>query len=179
MMVLKLLQYLTITLGVFIFTICLLMVFSKSVFIRLSQMCNKSVSTRKLMKPLEISRHFDILAIFPVRAVFILFLLASITSLFLILKNYCETKFDYNLGGLGYSHQKSFLDYVKNKHFNEQDISIVKKAFEISDLVTDLSSSDPYTAEDTIDKLGGSLKTVFDSISKKVNSFIELVEENF
>lgn len=98
--------------------------------------------------------------------------------IFLILKDYCETKFNYNLGGLSYGHQKLFFDYAKNKSLNKQDIGVVKKAFEISDLITDLSSSDPYTVEDSIDKLGGSLKSVFDRISKEVNLFIKLVEES-
>ena len=111
MMVLKLLQYLTIVLGVFVFTICLLMVFSKSAFITLSRMCNKSVSTRKMMKPLEINRHFDILAIFPVRAVFILFLLASIASLFLILKNF-ETSALVNMLSGSNIHQKPVFETI-------------------------------------------------------------------
>lgn len=97
----------------------------------------------------------------------------------LVLKKYCEQKFNYNIGGLNYNHQKLFTDFTKDQHFIEQDISIVKKAFAISDLISNLSSSDPYTVEEVKNRLGGSIDSVLRNLSKEVELFVESVKQNF
>ena len=88
MMILRFIQFLTITCGAIVFFLCLILVFSKSAFEKLSEFCNKSFSTRKMLKGVEISRHFDIFAVFQVRTVFTLVLICSLLSLFFIFNNF-------------------------------------------------------------------------------------------
>ena len=75
--------------------------------------------------------------------------------LFLISKKYCREKLSFELGGLGYSHKKSFNEYVKNNQIGDEYTKVVKVAFEISNssyvlppdfLIISNTSSKPNTA---------------------------------
>ncbi|MGD1041562.1 MAG: hypothetical protein ABR913_00700 [Sedimentisphaerales bacterium] len=97
--------------------------------------------------------------------------------LFLIAKDICKTKFDYELGGISYSHQKLFDSHIKDHSCDPNIIALIKEAFSISDLVSELSSSDPYAREDAISVLGGTVHSLFENLSKKIITFAAFVEK--
>lgn len=93
--------------------------------------------------------------------------------LFLISKKHCRENLAYELGGLGYSHKRSFYEYVKENQIGNEDTKVVKAAFEISNLVSNLSSSDPYVREETIEELGGTIYSMLDNLRKRILGFID------
>lgn len=96
--------------------------------------------------------------------------------LFIIVKQYCTDKFNYNLGGLSYVHQKEFTKYMESKSYLPIDIQIVKEAFKISELICDIASSDPYAREEAMEELGGSIYKIFENLSNMIFNFISNVE---
>jgi hypothetical protein len=96
--------------------------------------------------------------------------------LFLIAKQYCKDKFNYNLGGLSYTHQKEFTEYTTNNSCSCADVQVMKEAFKISELICDLSSSDPYARENAMEELGGSVYKIFKNLSDRILKFISEVK---
>ena len=99
--------------------------------------------------------------------------------LFLVAKEYCKGKFSYDLGGLGYSHRKMFLDYAKNHDWSSENVQVVVEAFKISELICDLSSSDPYAREEALEELGGTIYALFKNLADRIASFITKVENSY
>lgn len=99
--------------------------------------------------------------------------------LFLLAKEYCKAKFNYNLGGLGYSHRNMFLDSAKSYSWSSTDVETVTEAFKISELICDLSSSDPYAREEAMEELGGSIYAMFKSLADRIGTFISNVEDSY
>ena len=87
-MVKEFLRLLTLSFGVIMFVTCVILVSSKSTFMALSQLCNRSYSTRRMLKPFEIPRQVDFFAIFNVRMVFTLIILCAVISLCLIYNSF-------------------------------------------------------------------------------------------
>ncbi len=96
--------------------------------------------------------------------------------MFLIAKECCTEKIKYNLGGLSYTHQKMFLEYVQQYSCDTKVVQIVKSAFEISDLICAISSSDPYAREGALEKLGGTVLAMFENLGNKIKQFLSNVE---
>ena len=96
--------------------------------------------------------------------------------IFLIAKKCCAEKFKYNLGGLSYTHQKMFLEYVREHSCALEVVQVVKDGFEISDLICAVSSSDPYVREDTMGKLGGTVSAMFENLGYRIKQFISKIE---
>lgn len=96
--------------------------------------------------------------------------------LFLIAKDVCKTKLGYELGGLSYSHQKLFKSLIKEHTCDPSVVELVKETFEISNLVSDLSSSDPYAREEAMSSLGG-IHSLFTNLSQKLVKFVASVEK--
>jgi hypothetical protein len=97
--------------------------------------------------------------------------------LFIIAKEYCKNKLKYDLGGLGGSHQKMFSEYTQTLSCVTEDIENVHEAFKISEMICNLSSSDPYAREGTMEELGGSIFVIFENLSKRIMAFIDKFEE--
>jgi hypothetical protein len=99
--------------------------------------------------------------------------------LFLISKQYCKDKFGYELGGISYSHKKLFNVYAHENQVGKEGIQIVNTVFEISRMVSNLSSSDPYVIEETIEELGGTFYSMFDNLREKMLNFIKTVSRSY
>lgn len=96
--------------------------------------------------------------------------------LFLIAKKHCKDKFNYNLGGLSYTHKKMFFEYTESCSCSSVGVEIAREAFKISELICELSSSNPYAREDAMEELGGSMYAIFDNLAEKITTFIGKVE---
>lgn len=99
--------------------------------------------------------------------------------LFLILKKYCNMKWEYDLGGLTYSHQKAFLEFAKASSCDSENVEIVSEGFRISELVWQLSSSNPYIREEAMQELGGTVQILFKNLADRIASFIIKVENSY
>lgn len=99
--------------------------------------------------------------------------------LFLVSKKYCREKLAYELGGLAYSHKRCFSEYTNDSQVDNEDVQIVKTAFEISRIVSNLSSSDPYVREETIEELGGTIYSMLDNLRKRILDFINAVSKRY
>lgn len=95
--------------------------------------------------------------------------------LFLISQEYSRNKLDYDLSGLGYTHKKMFLDYTKNNYYPSAYTQPVIDAFKISELICDLSSSDPYAREEALEELGGTVYAMFKNLADKIEAFISTI----
>ena len=95
--------------------------------------------------------------------------------LFLIAKEYCKDKFGYGLGGLGYSHKRMFSEYVDSRSSSLRDAEVVKEAFKISELISELTSSDPYAREDAMEELGGTIYAIFRNLGNRIMRFVDNV----
>ena len=98
--------------------------------------------------------------------------------LFLIAKEYCQIKFGYDLGGLTYYHQKSFDNFISEYSNSPGDIGVVKSIFTINRLISELTSSDPYIADETMSQLGGTTSMVYTNIKKRIDDVIFKIEES-
>ena len=96
--------------------------------------------------------------------------------IFLITKEYCARKFKYDLGGLSSTHQKMFSEYVQERFSASEVIQVVKDAFEISNLIYALSSSDSYVREGVLAELGGTVYSMFENLGARIKQFISKVE---
>jgi len=96
--------------------------------------------------------------------------------IFLIVKEYCAEKIKYNLSGLSHTHRKMLLENVKKHSCALEVVQISKEAFEISDLICALSSSDPYVREDALEELGGTVYNMFENLEKRIKQFMSKVE---
>lgn len=99
--------------------------------------------------------------------------------LFLISKKCCREKLAYELGGLGFSHKRGFYEYANDSQVGNEDVQVVKTAFEISKVVSNLSSSDPYVREETIEELGGTIYSMLDNLRKRILGFIDAVSKRY
>jgi len=93
--------------------------------------------------------------------------------LFLVAKEFCSEKFEYSLRGLGKSHLRSFLEHASRQRVKEKEIEFVRGVFEISELICDISSSDPYQREQRLEELGGTVSNMLESISERVMLLID------
>ena len=98
--------------------------------------------------------------------------------MFLIAKEFCSKKFEYDLGGLSYTHRKKFFGYVRKHSYDLEVVQTVKDAFEISDLICALSSSDPYVREDAKEVLGG-LSSMFKNLGGRIKKFMCKIEKAY
>lgn len=98
--------------------------------------------------------------------------------LFLITKEFCKTRFGYDLGGMSYNHQKDFIEFANTKYKSSEDTKIPKEAFEICELITKLSSSDPYAREEAMIELGNSINEIFRNLTVRIVKFIDAVSVN-
>ena len=96
--------------------------------------------------------------------------------LFLIAKECCAEKLKYNLGGLSYTHKKMFIEYIQECSYAPEVEQVVKDAFEISDLISALSSSDPYVREDALGELGGTVSSMFENLGYRIKQFMRKIE---
>jgi hypothetical protein len=96
--------------------------------------------------------------------------------LFLLAKEFCMKRFKYDLGGVSRTHQKLLSAYLTKSGFESNDIALINKLFEITELIGDLSSSDPYAREDAMLELGGSVHIVFKNLSKMVLNLVSDIE---
>lgn len=99
--------------------------------------------------------------------------------LFLISKEYSKNKLNYDIGGLGYRHKKMFLDYTQNNYYPSEYIQAVIEAFKISELICDLSSSDPYAREEALEELGGTVYVMFKNLADKIEAFISTIGSSY
>lgn len=99
--------------------------------------------------------------------------------LFLISKEYCRDKLDYELGGISYSHKKLFNEYVRKNQVGKEGVQVVNTVFEISRMVSNLSSSDPYVIEETVEELGGTLYSMFDNLREKILDFVKTMSRSY
>lgn len=99
--------------------------------------------------------------------------------LFLVSKKYCRDKLDYELGGISYSHKKVFYEYARESQAGNEDVQVVNTVFEISRMVSNLSSSDPYVREETIEELGGNIYSMFDNLREKILDFVKAVSRSY
>ncbi len=99
--------------------------------------------------------------------------------LFLITKRYCKDKLEYDLGGLNYTHQRTFAKHMANSPRSSADVELATEAFDISKLISDLSSSDPYAREEAMGELGGTVFVIFDNLSDRIRQFISKVEARY
>jgi len=99
--------------------------------------------------------------------------------LFLILKEYCEVRLAYDLGGLTHNHQRSFVEFTKVSSWDSEDIDMVKEGFRIAELVWQLSSGDPYVREDAMEELGGTVHVLFKNLADRIMKFVSRVEKRF
>lgn len=95
-MILGFLQIFMLVLGCMTLVLCMIMFASKSAFKKLSQLCNRSFSTRKMLKPFEITRQIDIFSVFQARTVFVLVLICGSVSLMQILYRFEVERFAEN-----------------------------------------------------------------------------------
>lgn len=98
--------------------------------------------------------------------------------IFLVAKEYCKNNLNYILGGLGRSHQKMFSDYTSSHSYSSKKIENIIEAFKVSELICDLSASDPYTRDDAMRELGGSVYVIFDNLSKRIALFVTKIEKD-
>jgi len=96
--------------------------------------------------------------------------------IFLISKEYCAKNFEYDLCGLSYTHRKQFFKYVREHSCVLEVVQPVKEAFEISDLICALSSSDPYVREEARKELGGTVYVIFKNLSTRIMGFIDKIK---
>ena len=92
--------------------------------------------------------------------------------LFLIAKEYCERNLKYALGGLGSIHEKLLIEEMQKRGSTDPGLAVVRQSFELSRLISDLSSSDPYIREETLGELGGSVHRMLDTMSGRIVRFI-------
>lgn len=92
--------------------------------------------------------------------------------LFLIAKEYCERNLKYSLGGLGSAHERLLVEEMQKRGYTGPGLAVVRQSFELSRLIGDLSSSDPYMREDTLGELGGSVQRMLDTMGQKIIRFI-------
>ena len=97
--------------------------------------------------------------------------------LFLIAKKLCDSKFQYDLGGLTHTHQHLFFEYIEKKSFNDDFVQIIKDIFKLFNLITDISSSNPYAAEDSLEELGGTVNSMYKNVELRINKIINKIEE--
>jgi len=95
--------------------------------------------------------------------------------LFLVTKEFCKTQFSYDLGGMSYNHQKDFFEFAKTNFILSEDTKIPKEAFEICELIIELSSSDPYAREEAMIELGSSIIEIFRNLTARIIKFIDAV----
>ncbi|MBN1522167.1 MAG: hypothetical protein JW928_06510 [Candidatus Aureabacteria bacterium] len=119
-MFLKFLQYLSISFGVIVFIICAVMIYSPSAFLKLNQFLNKSYSTRKMLKPFEVTRSFDIFSVLQVRTVFILILVCSVITLFFIFN-----RFDVNTLSDVFANKNPHEKHVYQTIFSALHLSLI------------------------------------------------------
>jgi len=92
--------------------------------------------------------------------------------LYLVAKQFCAEKLDYSLKGLGKSHLSSFMAGMRSQRGKEREIEFVTEIFEISEIICDVSSSDPYLQEQRLEELGGSISKMLSSIGQRVLTLI-------
>ena len=91
--------------------------------------------------------------------------------LFLVVKEYCSRNLDYDLGGLAYTHEKLFTEEMERREVTGPRITAVKRAFDLSRVISDLSSSDPYVREEMLSELGGNIRRMLDALSERIMRF--------
>ena len=99
--------------------------------------------------------------------------------LFLVAKKFCQDKLNYDLGGLSYTHERSFCEKAKNSRWKTVEVEIAKEAFKNSKLICELTSSDPYTRSDAMEELGGSAFAIFDNLTCRIRLLIQNVESKY
>ncbi len=77
------------------------------------------------------------------------------------------------MGGLGYSHKRRFCEYVNGRSLASTDREVVMEAFRISELICELTSSDPYAREAALEELGGTVSAMFGNLGSRIVGFIE------
>ncbi|TKJ36172.1 MAG: hypothetical protein CEE38_12140 [Planctomycetes bacterium B3_Pla] len=92
--------------------------------------------------------------------------------LYLVAKEFCAEKLDYSLKGLGKSHLCTFLENTSEQRGKENEIEFIRGIFEISEIICDISGSDPYLQEQRLEELGGSISRMLANISKRVMTLI-------
>lgn len=88
--------------------------------------------------------------------------------LFRLAKVIANIKFEYDLGGLSYAHQQSFFQYAYTVRGHETELEVMTELFEISNILFEISSSDPYLVDSAIRKLGGKLKDAHKDLNRRV-----------
>lgn len=81
-------------------------------------------------------------------------------QLYLDLNHFTLNKLEIPLDGLTDPHRKIFSDLSPDKKHTQEDLQIVINCFDLYDLLTGLSSSDPYVVIDTARELGGREKAL-------------------
>ena len=92
--------------------------------------------------------------------------------LYLVAKEFCGEKLDYSLRGLGKSHLSTFLENVSGQQGKEKETEFIVEIFEISEIICDISGSDPYLQEQKLEELGGSVNKMLANISNRIIALI-------
>lgn len=93
-------------------------------------------------------------------------------TLFLIAKELCAEKLNYSLRGLGESHLNMFLEKVDEQESRESEVEFVVEVFEISEIICDVSGSNPYLQEQRLEELGGTISNMLVSLRGKILALI-------
>ena len=90
-------------------------------------------------------------------------------ELFQLVSNYVFSKFKVRINSFSINVLNSLVSQRQEKNWENEDLNVVRKAFNVQQLVAGLSSSDPYWVLDVEDELGGKDKAI-------VNLGIKMVE---
>ena len=96
-------------------------------------------------------------------------------QLYFVLNEFASKKFGIGLGGFSGAHRKAFVDLVIAGNYDEGEVDVITDGFKLYDLVTALSSSDPYVVWETEDELGGKA-TALRTLGEKIEFFVRTVE---
>jgi hypothetical protein len=96
--------------------------------------------------------------------------------LFAILRDYCAERFDYDLGGVTYSHRRTFEETVSMHPWAPREVEPVRNGLDVCDLIRDIASSDPYVVEDAIGGLGVASDGLLGALQRELHLFVDRVE---
>jgi hypothetical protein len=90
-------------------------------------------------------------------------------ELFQMVSNYVLSKFEVRINSFNSNILNSLVSQQQEKKWENEDLNVVIKAFNVQRLIAGLSSSDPYWVDDVETELGGKGKAI-------INLGIKLIE---